>query len=115
MMPLLPTGEPADDLEVSRAGDAPTTAHATVTLGPREREDILTREAALVTSARHQLLAGNAEGALHDVRAARALPVRQLEPEVLTLEARALRALGRDDEAVEAEMTQRLRFPSRRF
>ena len=121
MMPLRPAATPADDLEIAPADalGAPYVPGARtldqpaprVALDPRQREDILSREAALVTSGRHQLLAGNAEGALRDVRAARALPVRQLEPEVLTLEARALRALGRDDEAVEAEMTLRLRFP----
>jgi hypothetical protein len=110
MMPLRPAAAPADDLEI--APDVVPSAPR-VPLDPRQREDILSREAALVTSGRHQLLAGNAEGALRDVKAARALPVRQLEPEVLTLEARALRALGRDDEAVEAEMTLRLRFPSK--
>ncbi|MDB4994340.1 MAG: hypothetical protein JWM74_1772 [Myxococcaceae bacterium] len=117
MMPLRPAAAPADDLEIAPADapgartlDQPAPRGA---LDSRQREDILSREAALVTSGRHQLLAGNAEGALRDVRAARALPVRQLEPEVLTLEARALRALGRDDEAVEAEMTLRLRFPSK--
>jgi hypothetical protein len=119
MMPLRPAASPSDDLEIVPAdtldtpGRAPDQPTPRVALDPRQREDILSREAALVTSGRHQLLAGNAEGALRDVRAARALPVRQLEPEVLTLEARALRALGRDDEAVEAEMTLRLRFPSK--
>jgi TolA-binding protein len=39
------------------------------------------------------------------------LPSHQLGPEELTVEAQALRALGRDDQAKDVDSTLRKRFP----
>jgi len=78
---------------------------------PAPAEDPLAREAALVTEARAAVVHGNPEGALGSLRLARALPARALEPEELSLEARALRALGRSDEASATEARLRARFP----
>jgi hypothetical protein len=74
-------------------------------------DDALAREAALVAEARGALVRGDAESALRAVRAARMLPSHQLAPEELAVEAQALRALGRDDDAKEADSTLRRQFP----
>jgi hypothetical protein len=73
---------------------------------------VLAEEARLVTEARSALLRGEAERALTLVRSTRRLPVRALEPEELGLEARALRALGRSDEALAAELRLKSKFPN---
>jgi len=72
----------------------------------------LAEEARLVTEARSALLRGEAERALILVRSTRRLPVRALEPEELGLEARALRALGRSDEALATELRLKNKFPN---
>jgi hypothetical protein len=75
-------------------------------------EDALAREASLVASARNALARGDAEGALRAVRGAEALgTARQLVPEELTVAARALRALGRDDEAHAVEARLKAGYP----
>jgi hypothetical protein len=74
-------------------------------------DDALTREASLVSGARTALASGNAEEALRLVRAARAMPSPQLVPEELTVEAQALRSLGKADEAREVDATLHARFP----
>lgn len=71
----------------------------------------LGEEARLVTAARNALVAGDAARALSLVQATRKLGSRSLEPEELGLEARALRALGRADEAAVAELVLRRRYP----
>ena len=71
----------------------------------------LGEEARLVTAARTALVAGDAARALSLVQATRKLGTRSLEPEELGLEARALRALGRADEAAVAELFLRRRYP----
>ncbi len=71
----------------------------------------LGEEARLVTAARRALLAGDAAAALSLVQATRKLGTRSLEPEELGLEARALRALGRADDAAAAELVLRRRYP----
>jgi len=71
----------------------------------------LAEEARLVTEARGALVRGEPERALALLRSTRKLPLRVLEPEELRLEARALHALGRADEAVATELTLRRRFP----
>jgi hypothetical protein len=71
----------------------------------------LAEEARLVSEARAALVKGDAERALALARSGASLSVRALEPEELALEARALRALGRYDEARAAELTLRRRFP----
>jgi hypothetical protein len=74
-------------------------------------DDMLSREVALVQEARRDLLIGDAAGTLKASRAARALEARQLEPEEMSLEARALRALGRDSEAAKVESQLRTMYP----
>jgi hypothetical protein len=74
-------------------------------------EDALMREANLVAEARGALMRGDAEGALVAIRAASRARLRALEPEELSLEAQALRTLGRTDEAVAQEIMLRKRFP----
>ncbi len=71
----------------------------------------LAEEAHTVTEARHALVAGDAAGSLQLVYRTRTWSVRALEPEELGLEARALRALGRTDEASVVEASLRRRFP----
>ena len=71
----------------------------------------LAEEARLLTAARSALVAGDAARALSLVQATRKLGSRSLEPEELGLEARALRALGRADEAAAAELVLRRRYP----
>lgn len=74
-------------------------------------QDSLSREVALVAEARGELLRGDATRALATIRVARSLKVRQLEPEELALEVRALRALGRTDEADRIDAKLRAEFP----
>ena len=71
----------------------------------------LAEEARLVTAARTALVAGEAARALSLVQATRKLGARALEPEELGLEARALRALGRADDAAATELVLRRRYP----
>jgi len=78
---------------------------------PLDTEDALSQEVSLVASARGALLRRDAETCLAALRAARALPVRQLEPEELGLEARALRMQGHFEEASAVESSLRARYP----
>jgi hypothetical protein len=71
----------------------------------------LAEEARLVTAARAALVAGDPQRALALVRATRTLSTRALEPEELGLEARALNALGRTDEAAATDLLLRRRYP----
>ena len=77
-----------------------------------ENASALATEARLVTEARTALVRGEPERALALARSTHRLAARALEPEELALEARALRALGRTDEALATELTLRRRFPS---
>jgi TolA-binding protein len=74
-------------------------------------DDSLAREATLVVAAREALERGDPQSALRAIHAARMLPSHQLGPEELAVEARALRALGRDDQAKDVDSTLRKRFP----
>ncbi|HEY2510733.1 MAG TPA: hypothetical protein VGI39_07750 [Polyangiaceae bacterium] len=74
-------------------------------------EDALTREAGLVATARNLVMRGDPQGALGVLHTARTLPSHALEPEELSLEARALRALHQDAEAAAAEESLKVRFP----
>jgi len=74
-------------------------------------EDPLMHEAALVAEARGSLVRGDPLGALRMAQAAGKLSSRGLEPEELSLQARALRALGRDTEADGVEADLRSRYP----
>ncbi len=73
--------------------------------------DELAREARLVSEARGALLRGDPDRALTLLGVIDALPKRKLEPEELTLRARALRAVGRADEARAAENALIRRYP----
>ena len=64
-----------------------------------------------MTAARAALMAGDAARALSLVQTTRKLGARSLEPEELGLEARALRALGRADDAAATELVLRRRYP----
>jgi hypothetical protein len=74
-------------------------------------EDGLEKEAALVAEARGALRRGDAAGALRRIRAARAIPSGELAPEELSIEAEALKALGRSDEADQAGARLRSSYP----
>ncbi len=74
-------------------------------------DETLLREASLVGEARSALLRGDPQTALVSVQAARR-EGRNLEPEELSIEARALRALGREPEAAQLESTLRARYPN---
>jgi hypothetical protein len=72
----------------------------------------LAEEARLVTEARTALVGGEPMRALALLRKTYRFANRALEPEELSLEARALRALGRADEAAATDMKLKARFPS---
>jgi TolA-binding protein len=78
---------------------------------PASHEDSLAREASLVAAARSALGRGDPRSALHAIRAARALPSKQLAPEELAVEEQALRALGQSDEANGIDVQLRLQYP----
>lgn len=80
-------------------------------LGAPSAANALAEEARLVTEARRSLVGGDAARALALVRATKKLRARAMEPEELGLEARALHALGRADEAAALELELRRRFP----
>jgi hypothetical protein len=90
------------------AGVAPASR---TSLAASTRDDALAREASLVVEAREALGRGDPQAALRAIHAARMLPSHQLGPEELTVEAQALRALGRDDQAKDVDSTLRKRFP----
>jgi hypothetical protein len=73
--------------------------------------DSLGREAELVAEARGAVMRGEPEAALGALHAAQSLPAHAMEPEELSLEVRALRALGKLDEANAADARLRARFP----
>jgi len=90
------------------------TAHATAhptALRPATGDDSLTREASLVAEARAALAAGNPQEALRLVRSARSMRAPQLVPEELTVEAQALRALGKADDAQGVDATLHSQYP----
>jgi hypothetical protein len=78
---------------------------------PTTIDDPLMREAALVAEARSALVRGDPLGALRTIRATASGSQRELEPEELSIEARALRALGRGAEADTVDVALRTRYP----
>jgi hypothetical protein len=72
---------------------------------------MLDREALLVAEARSALVRGQPQTALHAIRVARSIPGHRLGPEELSVEAQALRALGRGDDARAVDGLLRKRFP----
>jgi hypothetical protein len=95
------------------AAPAPRAVHAAHARPARKLDDpsSLSLEASLITEARAALVNGDALTALRKARTARALPARQLVPEELTVEAQALRALGRDSEAAGIDQALRAQYP----
>ena len=79
--------------------------------GVRPDPDPLAREASLVADARNALARDAPLAALRAVRATRAIAHRQLIPEELSVEAQALRVLGRTHEADAIEAVLRSRYP----
>ncbi len=92
-------------------GPRPAAAPAPLASRHASGDDALTREASLVASARAALSSGNAEEALRLVRSARSMPAPQLVPEELTVEAQALRALGKADDARGVDATLHSQYP----
>jgi hypothetical protein len=77
----------------------------------RSLDDTLAREAELVAEARGAVVRGQPAAALSAIHAAQALPGHALEPEELSLEVRALRALGQLDAANAADARLRMQYP----
>ncbi|AKU94469.1 hypothetical protein AKJ09_01133 [Labilithrix luteola] len=106
-----------DDRSPTRESD-PTRARAKENVHPsgagtsdNSAASELDEEARLVTEARAAIVIGQPARALALVEATRRLSSRVLEPEELGLEVRALRGLGRDEAAAEAERVLRRRYP----
>lgn len=105
------------DADASRAnsGDATSSTASsspgTISAGAGAGLSDLGEEARLVTAARAALVAGDPARALRLVQGTRKLSARALEPEELGLEARALHALGRTDDAAATELVLKRRYP----
>ena len=123
--PAVVVSGPTAGARLAEAAPRPrTSAHdpvAVVTTAPsvarvvaaeHDEASALAEEARLVTEARAALVRGDADRALLLARGTHRLSARALEPEELALEARALRALNRTDEALATELTLRRRFPN---
>ncbi len=98
---------PAQGAAASKAKAATAKAARTAA----EKDDLLERESLLVSEARGALVRGDARAALSAVHAAQALDSHALDPEELSLEARALRAMGSTDAADAVESRLRTRYP----
>jgi hypothetical protein len=104
----VPAGVPVKvDAPVARH-EASAPSKAVPTSGD---SDGLMREGALVSEARRDLALGLSLGALASLDAAARGTSRSLEPEELSLRARALRSLGRNAEASRVEETLKTRYP----
>lgn len=103
---------PAQASEVATVSAPSARLAAPIESATHDEASALAEEARLVTDARAALLRGEPERALALARRTQRLAARALEPEELALEMRALRALGRTDEALATELTLRRRFPS---
>ena len=102
---------PSAAVPVSLVTASPARSPSRAPLRSGPTLDPLAREAQLVAEARGALGRGDPRRALQAVRAARALPSHQLAPEELAVEAQALRALGRANEATAVDETLRSQFP----
>jgi hypothetical protein len=110
--PLAPAPRTKHVSALPAAPKPAATTLATATASPAAaEEDALLREASLVAEARGALVRGDAAGALRAIRATHQLPVRQLVPEEMSLEAQALRALGRKDDATKVDGALKTKFP----
>jgi hypothetical protein len=109
---LATRGRDTSEADAKAAKIADTAAPASEQANaPADVPSDLAEEARLLTAARSALVAGDAARALSLVQATRKLGARALEPEELGLEARALRALGRADDAAATELVLRRRYP----
>ena len=106
--PLTLAPAPATETRPPVMRATPSTPPNTHVVSP---DDSLSREATLVAGARMALLRGDAAQSLAALRSTRSLTVRQLEPEELSLEVRALRALDRPEEADAVETKLRHAYP----
>lgn len=109
-------GDPnaTDTSHASSSKASGRSAHAKRDSASTESPDeMLAHEAALVGEARRELLTGDPAAALKSARAARSLEVRQMDPEEMGIEVKALRALGRDTEADRVESQLRTMYPGR--
>jgi hypothetical protein len=106
--PAMPPASPPA-AQALRSATRPAGAHA----GPPTPSDdaLFGQEVSLMVDARAALARGDAAAALRAVRAARALPSHHLAPEELAVEAQALRAAGREDEARDTDSMLRKQFP----
>jgi hypothetical protein len=110
-----PTPRLRDPQNVDRPAPSASPAKVAATISPASSSSSasdLAEEARLVTEARTALVGGDPKRALSLLEKTHRLANRALEPEELSLEARALRALGRVDEAAATELKLKARFPS---
>jgi hypothetical protein len=110
--PSLPAASSAGATSKPATRSAVATSNVRPGSAASPSDDVLLgQETAFIIEARAALARGDAQGALRAVRAARALPSHRLAPEELTVEAQALRALGREDDARDADSMLRKQFP----
>lgn len=81
------------------------------TVNAQANENDFAEEARLVSEARSALVAGDPSRALAVLQKTHTFRRRSLEPEELGLEARALHALGRTDEAAAKDFALRRQYP----
>lgn len=105
------TGNVAAPVAVAPQPPRPSTRPSAPASPAHLAYDPLAREASLLTQARAALAQGDARAALRAVRAAMAVPGRQLVPEELSVESQALRALGRSRDADTLATELRTRYP----
>jgi hypothetical protein len=111
--PGAPRLEPPPTLAAAPIAAAPAKPKPTARASRSgvDRDDLLERESLLVAESRGALVRGDARAALSAVRAAQALDSHALDPEELSLETRALRALGAVDEAAVVEAKLKAKYP----
>ena len=109
-LPAVPALAAAPRLTSTVVAPVPSAPPRRTTAGAAP-DDTVGREALLVVQARTALGRGDPQGALRAIHAARMLPSHQLGPEELAVEAQALRALGKDDQAKDVDSTLRKQFP----
>jgi hypothetical protein len=90
---------------------APSVATQVRWVRPITQGDLLAREAGLVAEGRSALRRGDAKRALAAIHTAQSLASHQLAPEELAVEIQCLRALGREREAVQAEVVLKVSYP----
>lgn len=111
-----PTPRARDPQQINRAPERGTIvvgpAPSTIASSSWSSTSDLAEEARLVTEARAALVGGDPMRALGLLRKTHHFATRALEPEEMSLEARALRSRGRIDEAAALDLSLKSRFPS---